>query len=64
MADVSIAGIFTERQEDRFVRDCNKPADPPVLHRRITKVLTIASDCPEPDEVVVNGLKFYRVRPA
>lgn len=64
MADLSIAGFFKERIEDRFVRDCQKPADPPVQHRKTTKVLSIAADCPAPDEVIVNGLKFYRVQAA
>jgi len=64
MAEISIAGNFTERKDDRFVRDCARPSDPPAQHRKVTKILTIASNCPVPDMVVVNGLEFYRARAA
>lgn len=64
MAEIAIAGIFTQRKEDRFVRDCADPQSPPVQHHRSTNVLTIATDCPMPDEVIVNGVKFYSVRAA
>jgi hypothetical protein len=59
MAEVTIAGQYTERKSVRFIRDCLNPTAP--LNQKEgaeIRVLQVAAVCPTPDEVIVNGLRY------
>lgn len=60
MAALSIAGNYIERQGMRFIRDPLNPSVAPVGEPsgHAVGVLQIAVECPMPDEVIVNGVKY------
>lgn len=59
MAEIDIAGILVERIDEKFIRDCTNPTAAPMRKEtRRAKVLQIAADCAQPDEVTVNGVAY------